>query len=275
MASKNTRNFELKLGKQALVLFILGMSLLVFCVFLFGVMVGKHIDAYPEMVSQGIPDTIWKKLGMGKGKKQADVALQGEVEDPGDVEEGEFDLTFYETLTKKKAGSAAAPRHIKPGTEQAKVPAVSAGAAPGIVPGGVPGNMPAGGADKKMTAGAAADAHPPQGGGLPEEANGKKSPAPGDAGPGRSSAETAGKGYIIHVASFRDKGKADQLAKKLTALGHTAGVQMREVSGKGTWFRVVMNGFKTREEAQKALDAVGARIRGLKATVLAVDGKKD
>jgi cell division protein FtsN len=216
--------------------------------------VGKHIDAYPEMIARGIPDMIWGKLGFGKGKKQEDVALHGEGEDPGGVEEGEFDLTFYDTLSKKRAGSTGAARRRKPGTEQAKAPAVSSRTVP-----------------------EATDVHSPPGERPSREMNGKKlpPPVPGDAGPSRGSAETAGKEYVVHVASFREKEKADQLAKKIAAFGHHAAVQMREVPGRGTWFRVVMSDFKTREEAQKALDAVGARIRGFKATILAVDGKKD
>ena len=46
MATKNVHVFELKLGKRALILFILGMSCLLFVVFLFGVTVGKNIDVY-------------------------------------------------------------------------------------------------------------------------------------------------------------------------------------------------------------------------------------
>src|SRR5574340_60697 len=152
MASKNVKNFEFKLGKQALVLFVLGMSLLLLCVFILGIMVGKHIDAYPEMISQGIPAAIGKSLGIGKGKKQADLALQDEIDDPGDIEEGEFDLTFYDTLTKKKPGNAGAVRHGKPGADRAKASPVSAATEPGIAPGVVSGNTPSGGVEKKTPA---------------------------------------------------------------------------------------------------------------------------
>jgi len=47
MAAKNTHRFELRMGKLGLALFILGMSALLFAVFLFGVNVGKNIDTYP------------------------------------------------------------------------------------------------------------------------------------------------------------------------------------------------------------------------------------
>ena len=261
MASKNTRNFEFKLGKQALVLFILGMSFLLFCVFLFGVVVGKHIDAYPELVSRGIPDMIWNKLGFGKEKKQAEVALQGDVEDSGDTDEGEFDLTFYDTLTKKKTTSANAARHGKPGTETGK----DSAAAP------APGDNVA---DRKSSAGVAGKANHPEREKPAEEATGNITPLAADARHGED-AEKAGKKYIIHAASFREKTRSDELTKKLTALGYPASVITRDLPGKGKWFRVVVSSFKTREEAQKALDALRAKIGGLKATIMAVDEKKD
>ncbi len=263
MASRNTRNFEFKLGKQALVLFILGMSFLLFCVFIFGVMVGKHMDAYPEMVARGIPDMIGKKLGFGKGKKQAEVALQGEVEDAGDVEEGEFDLTFYDTLAKKKNTSANAARHGKSGGAMVKTTA----APPAVAHGD-------NGADRKLSVGVAGKANPLGEEKPAEGANGNKTPLAADAGHGEGAGK-AGKVYIIHAASFREKTRADELTKKITALGYPASVITRDLPGKGKWFRVAMNSFKTREEAQKALDALSARIGGLKATIVAVNEKTD
>jgi len=50
--SKNVHAFELKLGKRALILFVIGMSCLLFIVFLFGVTIGKNIDTYPEKYSR-------------------------------------------------------------------------------------------------------------------------------------------------------------------------------------------------------------------------------
>ena len=58
MAAKNTHRFELRMGKLGLALFILGMSALLFAVFLFGVNLGKNIDTYPDKIARFIPDTI-------------------------------------------------------------------------------------------------------------------------------------------------------------------------------------------------------------------------
>jgi cell division septation protein DedD len=285
MASKNSRNFEFKLGKQALVAFILGMSLLLFGVFLFGVMVGKHIDAYPEIIARGIPDMIREKLGFGKGKGQAELALQGE--DTGDVEEGEFDLTFYDTLAKKRTTSTNAARRVKAGVETAKAPAAVSGVTPGIVSGGVSGNAPgkasgngpgnghSNGIDKKPLAGVAGNTNSSEAGRQAGEGNGGKATLSDDAGQSKNGTGTRGKGFIIHVASFREKVKSDQLAKKIAALGYAANVQTWDLPQKGKWFRVVVSDFKTREEAQKVIDAVGTKIPGLKATILAAGEKQN
>lgn len=274
MASRNARNFEFKLGKQALVLLILGMSFLLFSVFLFGVMVGKHIDAYPEMVSKGIPDMIRKKLSFGKEKKQTEAALRGESDDSGGNEEEEFDLTFYDTLAKKGTGGANATRHVKPGTETGKALSAPSVLVPGVAvadrkaPAGVTGGVPA-----TITG----EANPPGGKRPAEDAvdkKDKKTLFPTDSVHGEGSPK-AGKRYNIHVASFREKERSDQLEKKLTAQGYPASIITRDVPGKGKWFQVVVNDFKTREEALKALNAMNAKIGGLKATIRVVGEKKD
>lgn len=62
MIFKNPKNFEFKLGKQGLLLFVAGMSLLLFVVFIIGIMVGAHIDAYPEKIAQSVPAIIRRQL---------------------------------------------------------------------------------------------------------------------------------------------------------------------------------------------------------------------
>jgi len=56
--TKNARRFELKLGRIGLILFLLGMSGLLFGVFLLGVTVGKNIDTYPEKIARFLPERI-------------------------------------------------------------------------------------------------------------------------------------------------------------------------------------------------------------------------
>jgi len=61
MTSRNLKNFEFRLGRQGIILFAVGMSLLLFFVFIIGVMVGLHIDAYPEKIA-GLPEILRKQL---------------------------------------------------------------------------------------------------------------------------------------------------------------------------------------------------------------------
>jgi hypothetical protein len=62
MAVKNRRMFELKLGKLGLILFVGGMSLLLFSMFFLGIVVGKHMEAYPERFSSGAAGLIGDRL---------------------------------------------------------------------------------------------------------------------------------------------------------------------------------------------------------------------
>ena len=54
--------FELRLGKLGLILFIGGMSLLLFSMFFSGIIVGKHMEAYPERFSSGVAELIRDRL---------------------------------------------------------------------------------------------------------------------------------------------------------------------------------------------------------------------
>jgi hypothetical protein len=69
MATKNLRQFEFKLGKLGVVLFIMGLSILVFTAFLLGVQVGRNIDTYPELISRGIPAKILNSIGLSSPRR--------------------------------------------------------------------------------------------------------------------------------------------------------------------------------------------------------------
>ncbi len=90
MAMKNRRVFELKLGKVGLLLFICGMSLLLFSSFLIGVVVGKHMEAYPERYSSGLTELIRDRMLASPTKAGG--------KDVPEVSEEKFGLTFYDTL---------------------------------------------------------------------------------------------------------------------------------------------------------------------------------
>ena len=109
MAVKNRRMFELRLGKLGLILFIGGMSLLLFSMFFLGIIVGKHMETYPESFSPGVAGLIRDRLF--DSAPQPDEATPsteaGKRDGPVGGEE-RFGLTFYETLGGKKGGTQAA-----------------------------------------------------------------------------------------------------------------------------------------------------------------------
>jgi len=201
MTSKNVRVFELKLGKRALILFILGMSCLLFVVFLFGVTVGKNIDTYPEKFSRGFRGMMMEKLGWSSNRPET-TAAAGET---------------------TKEAARAGVEEIVP--EEKKTPVAAA---------------------------AASDERRPS---LPTAVHTERKPP----------AEQ--EKYQIQVGSFKEKGKADQLSKKLTALGFSPRVAEIQVPKKGKWTRITLEGFDSREDAQKEADGVERKIRGLNCVV--------
>ena len=200
MTSKNVRVFELKLGKRALILFIAGMSCLLFVVFLFGVTVGKNIDTYPEKYSHGLRGIMMEKLGWSSNRAETAVSVSETV-----------------TETSKAGGGRIVP-------DEKKAPAVAA-----------PSD------EKQPSVPAAAPAE-------------RKEPAEQEK-------------YQIQVGSFKEKEKADQLSKKLAGLGFSPRVAEIQVPKKGKWMRVTLEGFESREDAQKAADRVVGKIKGLNCVV--------
>jgi hypothetical protein len=109
MAAKNRHMFELRLGKLGLILFVGGMSLLLFSMFFLGIVVGKHMEAYPERFSPGVAELIRDRLfaSAPQAGKAVPSTEAGKRDVPAGGEES-FGLTFYETLGGKKGGTQAA-----------------------------------------------------------------------------------------------------------------------------------------------------------------------
>ncbi len=104
------KEFEFRLGKLGLVLFIIGISFLLFLSFVTGVMVGVNMEGNPEQISQGIPGIIKQKIGKAT-PGEAGEAEKGAGEDgkkAGTAEKGEFKLTFFDTLSKGKGAPSDA-----------------------------------------------------------------------------------------------------------------------------------------------------------------------
>jgi cell division protein FtsN len=110
MTSQKLGDFEFKLGKFGLMVFTFGISLLLLFSFIFGVIVGKHIESYPEKIAIGIPSAIKEKI-----TKKVDETMELKA-----GEKEEFELTFYDTLPKKSEDE-----ELKEASEKKPAPKVS------------------------------------------------------------------------------------------------------------------------------------------------------
>ena len=269
MAMKNRRIFELRLGKVGLLLFICGMSLLLFSSFLIGVVVGKHMEAYPERYSSGLTELI-------RDRMLASPTKAGE-KDVQEVREEKFGLTFYETLGGEKGGAAVGGRNGDAKSKTAEVPPSQV-----VPPADVPGAdapAPASGEAASKTAPTVPTAEgalkkpPPPAERQTGEAGAQKPPiAPVPATPKVKVEAPADTGrFEIQAAAYREKKQAEQLAKKLTDLGFSAHVVTKDLPEKGRWYRVVAGGFESREKATEAAGQMAGKIRGLNCVIRATE----
>lgn len=261
--AKNIRSLEVKLGKIGLLVLVVGMGVLVLLTFLFGVQVGRDIDNYPEKIARVMPARIADRIGSFFARP----AREG---DPKTQENQPLDLAFFEILIKrgKNTGGDMLPEEKK---DTPAPPAVI------LAPG-----MPAKPLDKEAPTVPAphppplapATGAPPPGG---VSAGNGKNPAP--AAPGAVTPETRppvaekeGKkteagGFSVQVVSYQEREKAEQLRAKLRGLGYRAEITETDISGKGKWYRVVVNGYQTRKAAEKAAVDMAAKVKGLSCAI--------
>jgi cell division septation protein DedD len=222
MVSKNPKNFEFKLGKQGLLLFVAGMSFLLLTVFIIGVMVGAHIDAYPEKIAQSIPAIIRRQLSHPEVTIEKVATVREEAKVSPVSEENNVVAPLPDPFVAKDDLAVATTT----GAEAKKAP-LTVPADPGA---------------------AVRTPQPP--------AAASETPLP----------ETGGK-YSVQVGSFKTQKVAKQFSNKITPLGYKPRVAMVELSNKGKWFRVVVEGFASHAEAQQAADMLAKNIKGVSGIV--------
>ncbi|HPC86930.1 MAG TPA: SPOR domain-containing protein [Smithellaceae bacterium] len=237
MGSGNTRKFEVRLGQTGLAVLIVGMVVLLFLSFLFGVGVGKNIDTYPEKISslpQKFLSLFWRPAKVAGEQK----AVAGSSSKP---DRGNVDLAFHQALT----GSKTVP--IQPRPDPDKTAEVEAFA------------------DKENRVSPPVPPQKEKAGPVRTESAGQKT-AIGE----KPSAEVALKGgkadsgaetYQVFVASLKEREKADQIHKIVTRAGYASKVVKVELKGKGTWYRVIATGFDTQAKAQAAADKLSKRAK--------------
>ena len=236
--SKNVHAFEIKLGKRALILFVIGMSCLLFIVFLFGVTIGKNIDTYPEKYSRGFSGAMIEMMGLSSKRTMETVETVAELpteltkmgEEEKDLEEKKEPVAIPEKIEEK----SPTPQVMIPAREQ-KSPA------PQVV---------ISTKEQKPLSPPVVD-------------NSKKQSPP------------VKEKYQVQVVSFNEKVKAEQLRKKLAAHGFKPVVVVTDLHEKGKWFRVTLEGYDSKEQAQKAADSVAGKIKGVNCVVHKVGVKNN
>lgn len=259
MASGNTKNFELKLGKTGLTIVIVGLAALLCSVFLFGVTVGKNIDTYPENISllpQKLLALVWRPAKM----KFTQTAEENKTAQNQSKAQEEPDLTFFNTLTGKKGAVKEQPiPDKKPIVEvpvtQPLVPQSQTDAAPSPATPGAEIKKPlavntSSGNKKEVHKKETKPAAPAK---ITEDAIEAKIK---EAEPAK---KVKAEKFVIQVASLKEKTKATELQKKLSASGFSSRIAENNIPEKGKWFRVIVEGFSNKENAQAALGKISKK----------------
>ena len=214
MRPQRMKEFEFRLGKLGLVLFVIGISFLLFLSFVTGVMVGVNMEGNPDQISQGIPGILKQKVGRSQPGETGEAEKGEGPEDKkgGAADKGDFKLTFFDTLSKGKGAGSADATQQKAKKEESK-------------------------REEKATETA------------------------------RPVVLSAGN-YVIQVASLQDRKKAEDLRDRLNSMGYAPYIDSAELSERGRWYRVKLKGFETKEQAQKVVDGLQAKVKGLQCMIL-------
>ncbi len=237
MGTGNIKKFELKLGKTGILITVFGMAALLCASFILGVAVGKNIDTYPEKISslpQQVLAFFWRPAKVAVNQTQAKEAVS---------DKGNMDLTFHNDLTQSKTPSIQSPPVVEK-KQETTVVADQKAAIP--VP---PVNLPV---EENITKKEAAP--------VPPKAGDEKS-IPVSKAPDKESSVTSGALFIIHVASLKEKNKADQIHKSVVELGYKSKVVKVDIKGKGIWYRVLVPGFETKAQAKAAVDKISRKVK--------------
>ncbi|MHB8137509.1 MAG: SPOR domain-containing protein [Smithellaceae bacterium] len=249
MGSDNIKKFELKLGRTGVIIVIAGMAVLLCSSFILGVGFGRNIDTYPENVSslpQRFLALFWRPA---KVASQQEIAAKDVPPDKGNM-----DLAFHNALINQKTPSMQQAPAVanKPDSEAIAVDQTAIQQVPTEVE---PAKEEA--YERKVT--------------VSEKSSAAKKPVIKEV-PAASS--SAGSSFLVHVASMKDKGKANQIAKTVASLGYPTKVSKADIKGKGIFYRVTTRGFETKAKAQTAADKISGKVN-TKCIILPVGADMD
>lgn len=272
----------MKLGKLGVTLFVSGMSVLLFASFLFGVLVGEHLDAYPERYSGGLADLVRDRFsGLAIAPKQLDRPLADETASDADIapEKEELGLTFYKVLGENNDRKPEDKDRGARGNDNRIAPAA------GSVSGGLPaagtvlsapfsdkdalkesssGSFPLKSKDNKGTVGSSEKMQDKEK--YPEQFTGQ-----GDSGIDNKVRKD---GFQVQAAAYTDVHQAEKMVKRLKNMGFSPTIQPREIPGKGKWFRVIVGEFEDRSKAELAVGKINKKIKGVKCVIRRNKGGK-
>jgi cell division septation protein DedD len=239
MASGNTKNFELKLGRAGLIIVIVGMAALLCSAFIFGVSVGKNIDTYPEKIAsfpQRLLALVWRPAKI----RTAETITDGKITQSPNKAAEEIDLTYYNTLTSPKG--AAKEQNI---SEKKTITAVPQ-----------PAEQPETNEEKSASPELDPDVQKNQQKTASEEPKDEIETKISEA---ESVTSSSGIKYSVQAASLKEKVKATQMIKKISALGLQPQIVETTVSGKGKWYRIIVYGFTSKQQAQTAAEKIAKK----------------
>ncbi len=265
----------MRLGKSGLIMLVVGLGVMVFGAFLLGIHVGRDIDSYPEKIARGIPRQLaetFAKTFPGSKKDKESKPPENEA----------ANLVFFDILTKKGRDPGALLKEeereapvppaviMAPGTpgkqlekEPATAPVTPAASPPATA--ALPPSAPAA-KDTKTTKAPAAKGT--QTGKTPPDVSPPTAPVKATNAPPAADMNNKPTGaFSVQVVSYHESDKARQLQKKLRGLGYTAEIMETDIPGKGKWHRVMVNGYQTRQEAEKAAAAMSSKVSGLNCVI--------
>ena len=257
MATKNRHAFELKLGKLGITLFISAMSLLMFGMFLLGIVVGKHLDAYPERYSGGL-------VGMARERFSWLLPQKEEPPRPGlgagsdnAAQEETFDLTFYKTLGEKQDKNQAAGDRV---TKEHQVNTGAIVPETSVIPETKDKNRINGSQSDLSKGGRAAGAVSEQA--EPQRPVSETPKSLADAGAAAQEGV-----FEVQAAAYRDAKQAEKIMNDLKQLGFTPRIVPKDIPKKGKWFRVIAGDFASRKEADVASLKITRKIAGIECII--------
>jgi len=240
MATGNAKTFELKIGKTGVIIIVAGMAALLCASFLFGVDVGKNIDTYPDKIAalpQKALALVWRpakiKVVPSVPDSKTGQNKPATIQEPATAQAGEnIDLTYYNTLTSKK-GSPKVESSLE------KQPLVAQQKN-----------------EEEALKGKFHIETPKQ----PVTANDKniEKEAPIEKKAVLDTASNKRK-FVVQAASLKEKAKANQVNKKIAALGFKSEIVKVKIKGKGIVFRVMATGFDDKVQAEEAAKKISSK----------------